>query len=141
MRDAILQSVLPVTSTTHHIETTFTFLTQYQWLNSTTWRQCLLRFTITRPFFIFHYLVVFCEFRNMPPGSPLTTLPVFARHCSRKLTGTFKRSVSCRSWSSGLSLVSSVTHTIFVPSVVHTVIFVRNVTFIYRKTNVYLSPL
>ena len=47
---------------------------------------------------MFHYLMVFYEFRNMPPGPRLTALPVLGNVLSlnagaEKLTDVFKRSV------------------------------------------------
>lgn len=48
--------------------------------------------------FILHYLVVLYEFRRMPPGPRLTTLPVFGNMFSlnfiaEKSTDAFQRSV------------------------------------------------
>ena len=49
--------------------------------------------------FLLHYMTVLYEFRNMPPGPRLTTLPVLGNIFSldfraEKLTGAFERSVS-----------------------------------------------
>ena len=47
---------------------------------------------------MFHYLMVFYEFRNMPPGPRLTVLPVLGNVFSlnvraEKVTDVFRRSV------------------------------------------------
>ena len=49
--------------------------------------------------FILHYLTVLYEFRNMPPGPRLTTLPVLGNILSldlkaKKFTDAFQRSVN-----------------------------------------------
>lgn len=48
---------------------------------------------------LFHYLTVFYEFRNMPPGPRLTAVPVLGNVFSldfkaEKLTDAFRRSVN-----------------------------------------------
>lgn len=48
--------------------------------------------------FLLHYLMVLYEFRNMPPGPRLTTLPVFGNifsldHKAKRFPDTFRRSV------------------------------------------------
>ena len=49
--------------------------------------------------FLLHYLVVLYEFRNMPPGPRLTTLPILGNifsldHKAERFPETFRRSVS-----------------------------------------------
>ena len=48
--------------------------------------------------FLLHYLVVLYEFRNMPPGPRLTTLPILGNifsldHKAERFPETFRRSV------------------------------------------------
>ena len=48
--------------------------------------------------FLLHYLMVLYEFRNMPPGPRLTTLPVLGNifsldHKAERFPETFRRSV------------------------------------------------
>lgn len=48
--------------------------------------------------FVLHYLMVLYEFRNMPPGPRLTTLPVLGNifsldHKAERFPETFRRSV------------------------------------------------
>ena len=66
--------------------------------------------------FLLHYLMVLYEFRNMPPGPRLTTLPVLGNifsldHKAERFPETFRRLVPLvirKGQHGGLSLVTNV---------------------------------